>query len=698
MKAGNSNTPSVSVAYSRTGKTQLSDELGMRPMQAEAWKHRGEQYLLLKSPPASGKSRALMFIALDKVENQGLNQAIICVPERAIGSSFNNEPLSHYGFWADWEVRPNRNLCNASGNESGSSKVKAVGDFLHSGDKILICTHATFRFAVAEYGIDAFDNRLIAIDEFHHVSSDTDNILGRQLEEIIKRDKTHMVAMTGSYFRGDADPILSPEDELKFDVVTYTYYQQLNGYKWLKNLDIGYFFYSSGSYLKDLLKVLNPDEKTIIHIPHPMSREAEQDKIKTVECILDSLGEWIGPDAETGFQLIKRPNGHILKVADLVDDESVKRGKVSAALKSAECKAKRDFVDIIIALGMAKEGFDWIWCEHALTIGYRASLTEIVQIIGRATRDAPNKTHARFTNLIAELDASKESVTEAVNDTLKAISASLLMEQVLAPTFEFRAKQPGNQPIEGYAYDGEFDAVGTNVGINPENGNIQVEIAGLVEPKSEEAKRVCESDLQEVIASFLQNQKNAEQGLFDENQIPEELTQLGMAKIVKERYPNFDEGDQEAIRQRAVAAINLTQQATVVGETKETNCLPLGNKKSDDSSTLNNAFIKGVRKFVMDVRELDIDLIDHINPFSKAYAILSKTMSEESLREVAAVISAKRANIPPEEARELATRALKFKQDRDQWPSATSQDPWEQRMKAGIDAFVRYKKEGRYDD
>jgi len=97
-------------------------------------------------------------------------------------------------------------------------------------------------------------------------------------------------------------------------------------------------------------------------------------------------------------------------------------------------------VDIIIALGMAKEGFDWIWCEHALTVGYRSSLTEIVQIIGRATRDAPGKARARFTNLIAEPDAAQDVVTEAVNDTLKAIAASLLMEQVLAPRFEFRPK------------------------------------------------------------------------------------------------------------------------------------------------------------------------------------------------------------------------------------------------------------------
>ena len=89
---------------------------------------------------------------------------------------------------------------------------------------------------------------------------------------------------------------------------------------------------------------------------------------------------------------------------------------------------------------MAKEGFDWIWCDHALTVGYRSSLTEIVQIIGRATRDAPGKTRPRFTNLIAEPDASEEAVAEAVNDTLKAIAASLLMKQVLAPRFQLPAE------------------------------------------------------------------------------------------------------------------------------------------------------------------------------------------------------------------------------------------------------------------
>ena len=145
-------------------------------------------------------------------------------------------------------------------------------------------------------------------------------------------------------------------------------------------------------------------------------------------------------------------------------------------------------MDIIIALGMAKEGFDWIWCEHALTVGYRSSLTEIVQIIGRATRDAPGKTRARFTNLIAEPDAADDSVTEAVNDTLKAIAASLLMEQVLAPRFEFKPKNPQNGPTPGFDYgEGGYDPNKCNVGFNEQIGQVPDRDQGPGQPKSEEA-------------------------------------------------------------------------------------------------------------------------------------------------------------------------------------------------------------------
>lgn len=673
--------PSVSVTYAQTGASMRANAYGMRPMQERAYQKRGEQYLLIKSPPASGKSRALMFIALDKLKNQKLKQAIIVVPEKSIGSSFHDEPLSTFGFWADWKVEPRWNLCDSPGTEDGG-KVESLKKFLDSGDRNLVCTHATFRSAVERFGVEVFDERLIAVDEFHHVSASPDNKLGEHIRQFMARDKVHLVAMTGSYFRGDAAAVLHPDDEAKFDTVTYTYYEQLNGYKYLKQLDIGYVFYDA-VYTDKIVEVLNPKEKTIVHIPNVNARESTKDKIREVDHILEELGEWLGTDPQTGFQLVKIADGTVLKVADLVDDDPLKRDKVSAALKDSAQKFNRDHVDIIIALGMAKEGFDWIWCEHALTVGYRSSLTEIVQIIGRATRDAPGKTRSRFTNLIAEPDATQGAVTEAVNDTLKAIAASLLMEQVLAPRFEFRAKNANNTATEGFDYgEGGYDPNKCNVGMNPETGRIQLEIKGLAEPKSQEAERICREDLTELVTAFVQDKNTVERGMFDSELVPEELTQVRMGKIVKDKFPGLDEEDQEAVRQHAVAALNVVQAAK-----KE---LLL----DDSTATPNTALLDGVRRFALSVTDLDIDLIDRINPFGEAYEILAKSMTEGRLKQVAEVIAARRVSLSVEEARDLAKRALRFKQEKGRLPSLTAMDPWEKRMAEGV-AFLQKKvKEG----
>lgn len=676
--------PAVRLVTAQTGASAKANELGMRPMQARAYAHRGEQYLLIKSPPASGKSRALMFIALDKLTNQDVKQAIIVVPERSIGGSFADEPLSRYGFWADWTVKPHWNLCNVPGADDvkvAKSKVKAVGEFLASDDKVLVCTHATFRFAIDELGLQAFDDRLIAVDEFHHVSANPDNRLGAQLGQLIARDKVHLVAMTGSYFRGDSVAVLTPEDEAKFTTVTYTYYEQLNGYQWLKTLDIAYSFYT-GRYIDKINDLLDPAVKTIVHIPSVNSRESTKDKHREVEEIMDHLGTWKGTDDATGFHLIETAEGKIIRVADLVDDEPSKRDRVSTALKSPDARKSRDYVDVIIALGMAKEGFDWIWCEHALTVGYRSSLTEVIQIIGRATRDAPGKSVARFTNLIAEPAAADDVVAEAVNDTLKAIAASLLMEQVLAPRFEFTPKDVG--PKDGYDYGpGGYQEGKTNVGFNDERGQFHFELKDLVEPSSVEAKRICAEDINEVITSFIQDKQAIERGLFDPEVVPEELTQVRMGKIVRERYPELSETDQEAIRQHAIAALNITQQAAKIVTESVT-------EGDDGELKVNTSFVDGVRKF-MNVRELDIDLIDRINPFDAAYAILARAMNEGTLRQVQAAISARKSTLTEEEARAFAVRAVQWKRERGRSPEITSQDPWERQLGEGVAAFARFK-------
>jgi hypothetical protein len=317
-----------------------------------------------------------------------------------------------------------------------------------------------------------------------------------------------------------------------------------------------------------------------------------------------------------------------------------------------------------------------------LTVGYRASLTEIVQIIGRATRDAPGKTRARFTNLIAQPDASDEAVRDAINDTLKAIAASLLMEQVLAPRFNFTPRNAG--PQQGYDYgDGGYRADANNVGFNDATGEYHVEIRGLATPQSQEAARICNHDLNEVIAAYVQDRPTVERGLFDEETAPEELTQIRMGAIIRERYPDLSAEDQEAVRQHAVAALNLTQQARAAAARMD----------EEGGQQGNTALLDGIRRYAMDVRELNVDWIDSINPFGVAYAILAKAMNEQSLKQLAEVIATRKINLTFEEARDLAKRALKFKQERGRLPEITAQDAWEKRMAEGIIAFARMKAE-----
>lgn len=684
--------PSIRLSYQRTGKSKDCSIMGMREMQARAFEQRNEQYLLIKSPPASGKSRALMYIALDKVFKQNLKQVIVVVPEKSIGASFYNENLTSTGFWADWYVKPQWDLCSFPAIDNlkvAKSKVETLKKFLESGDSAIVCTHATFRFAVERFGVEAFDNRLIAIDEFHHLSIDKENVLGNQFKLFMNRDKVHIVAMTGSYFRGDSVPVILPEDEAKFSTVKYTYFEQLNGYEYLKDLDLCYRFYS-GAYLDSIKEVLDPNLKTILHIPNVNSRESTfKGKIAEVGDIMGKLGQWQGKDPKTGFDLVVRPNGEILKIADLVDDGPERHSKVLTSLRNPDFKNVREHVDIIIALGMAKEGFDWLWCEHALTVGYRSSLTEIIQIIGRATRDAPNKERVMFTNLIAEPDATEDKVAEAVNDTLKAIAGSLLMEQVLVPKFSFAPAGNGADDNFDYGENG-YSSDEQNIGHDDRSGEVRVEIKGLVQPESDEATKIIKDDLTELKVAVLQNKVALEKALFDEDIPPEEITQVYIGKVIRRLYPHLSDRDHEAIRQRLVATFNLNQlvqqEATAAAE------------KNDSGEKANTAFIDNIRKIAIDVRELDIDLIDKIRPFGNHYQIISKSMNEDVLRQVATVISSKKAKMDEEEAQVLAIRAKKFLTDNQKLPDLTSSDPYERRMAEAIEFLKRRVRDRKHDD
>jgi hypothetical protein len=659
------------------------DEFGMREMQRRAFDSRNSQYLLLKAPPASGKSRALMYIALDKLANQGLKKVIVAVPERTIGSSFRSTELKKFGFWDDWTVSDAFNLTTSDGER----KTQALKAFLGSAERILICTHATLRFAYADLGPEAFADCLVAIDEFHHTSADAESKLGELVRGLVTDGRPHIVAMTGSYFRGDTLPVLRPEDEAQFTRVTYTYYEQLAGYEHLKMLGLGYYFHA-GHYVDSIAAVLDTKKKTIIHIPSVNSAAAgDVDKNEQVGRILDCLydnhdSSKLVTDPATGFDNITLADGRLYKVANLVDDEPRRRNKVVDALRNIQ---SRDDIDLIIALGMAKEGFDWVWCEHVLTVGYRSSMTEVVQIIGRTTRDAPGKTEAQFTNLISEPANDRREVTDAINDILKAISVSLVMEQVLAPNFSFRAKTAGPE-------DSTEDEGGSP------SSSVPIEIRGFQEPSDPTVVDIVENRLDELHLAALNNNRIQEAILNPESTTPAIVNTVLLPRVIEDffGYPAGSPENTQVLHgylastafknavtenQGAVAQVKLIENSLPA---------PAGSGDQSDGETVTseglavkreaeNTYVKLAGKFV-DLKDLSIDLIMSVSPFEHSYKILSKTVDHDMLAAIHRAVVARRIDMTDDEAARYFPMVKAFFQREKRYPNINAPNPQEQTL------------------
>ena len=610
----------VDISYQQTGAATAVNPLGMREMQAMAYEHRSKRFLLIKAPPASGKSRALMFIALDKLESQGIRKVVVAVPEKSIGRSFKNTNLVNNGFFANWEVSTYFNLTDVKNEQD--KKGRFIEFFHHNGAKILVCAHATLRNGMKELEDEAFNDVLLAIDEFHHTSADANSNLGDVVRRVMNNSTGHIVAMTGSYFRGDGIPVLRAEDEARFFPVTYNYYQQLNGYKYLKNLVLGYHFYH-GSYLDRIGEVLDTTKKTIVHIPSVNQRAATGlGKYQETAEIMKVIGTVDHKDYNTGIYYVRTSDGRMLKVADLVEDEQKERNMVQDYLQNIK---HRDDVDIIIALGTAKEGFDWQWCEVCLTIGVRGSLTEVIQIIGRCTRDCEGKETARFINMIAMPEAEQAEVKVAVNDFLKAITASLLMEQVMAPSWKFKSIKDEDE--------GKGDLTHTLV------------VEGLKPLSSEKTKTIVESQLDDLKAAVLQDDTMVK--ALSGSTTAETITQHLIPKIIRERYPDLADGEVEEVRQRLLLDTIIKGNDIVDEKGEPIASIPTGD--DDEQKSEGNRLIKIANRFI-NIDKLSINLIDTINPFQRAYEVISKSVDAKTLKLIQDTIAEQKYDMTLEQA------------------------------------------------
>lgn len=592
----------VDIHYQQTGSATAVNPLGMREMQAKAYAARQKRFLLIKAPPASGKSRALMFIALDKLMHQGLKRVVVAVPEKSIGRSFQDTNLTKQGFFADWQVAPYFNLTDVKNEKD--KKGRFLEFFRQTSTRILVCAHATLRNGMKEINDEDFNDTLLAIDEFHHTSADANSNLGDVVRRVMNNSTGHIVAMTGSYFRGDGIPVLRVEDEARFYPVTYNYYQQLNGYKYLKNLVLGYHFYH-GNYLDHIAEVLDTTKKTIIHIPSVNARASTGiGKYAETDEIMKVIGTVETKDYNTGIYHVRTRDGRLLKVADLVEDGMKERNMVQGYLQRMK---RREDMDIIIALGTAKEGFDWQWCEVCLTIGVRGSLTEVIQIIGRCTRDCEGKETAKFVNMIAMPDAEQSDVKVAVNDFLKAITASLLMEQVMAPSWHFKTVK-------------DEEDVGAAL-------SRTLVVEGLKPLSSEKTTLIVQEQLDDLKAAILQDETVVR--AISGSTTAETITQNLIPKVIRERYPDLTDDEVEEVRQHVLLD-------TIV-------------KGNDIQESDGNRLIKLSNRFI-NIDALSINLIDHINPFQRAYEVLSKSVDAPTLKIIQDTIAEQKFDLTLEQA------------------------------------------------
>ena len=566
----------VDISYQQTGAATAVNALGMREMQALAYEARDKRFLLIKAPPASGKSRALMFIALDKLVNQGIKKVVVAVPEKSIGRSFKNTNLMNGGFFANWEVPPYFNLTDVKNEQDKKGRFKEF--FLSSKAKVLVCAHATLRNATKELSDDTFNDTLLAIDEFHHTSADANSNLG----DVVRRVMYH-----------------------------------------------SHFYH--GSYLDHIGEVLDTHKKTIVHIPSVNQRAATGlGKYQETADIMKVIGTLDHKDYNTGIYYLKAADGRMLKVADLVEDEQKERNMVQAYLQNIK---DRDDVDIIIALGTAKEGFDWQWCEMCLTVGVRGSLTEVIQIIGRCTRDCEGKETARFVNMIAMPEAEQAEVKVAVNDFLKAITASLLMEQVMAPSWKFKTVKDDDDPHEDLAHT--------------------IVVEGLKPLSSAKTKTIVESQLDDLKAAILQDDMVVK--ALSGSTTAETITQHLIPKVIRERYPDLNEGEVEEVRQRVLLDTIIKGNDIVDEKGNPISTIP---DDDDDKPSEGNRLIKIANRFI-NIDKLSINLIDTINPFQRAYEVISKSVDAKTLKVIQDTIAEQKYDMTLEQAITLFKGPLK---------------------------------------
>lgn len=431
-----------------------STYLRMHPWQVRAFETLKDfQFMILNAPMGSGKSWLMCLLSAFKLKEDPNLRCIIVVPQTIIAPGFAEAKLQMSdGNHIDWKIK--NNLCDVSSSKDTINKaINWLDKTIFAADindRVLLCTHATivgvYKKLKSQGQIELLKNVLFWIDEAHHVKNIEiedfegaviSNGLGELVTYIINNsDKNNQLGLTtASFFRGDRGSLLTSDMESKFERFNLPYDEYLQSMNHLKSFSFD--FYITGPDYCNAIEPLirNRKGKDVIHIPHPTSRYSSGNKLAEVNNIIAKYKNVFGGEAgytNDGTIVLGENNKHFI-LLDLVDENL--RSQKKNFLNKPSLKTNSDELDCIIALGMFKEGANWVWADRSIIVGARSSLVDVIQIIGRLFRDVPGKAHVEVLQLLPFSwdQQDEEKFKDNLNNYLKAIFACLILENILNP-------------------------------------------------------------------------------------------------------------------------------------------------------------------------------------------------------------------------------------------------------------------------
>ncbi len=468
--------------HSLTTQSTDSAAFSMRDWQQAAFNEfKDASYMILEAPMGSGKSWLMCLLSAYKLRRDNSLKCIISVPQTIIAPGFAKAELPlPDGEQVHWN--PRHNLCYGAVKKSNVQYVInwLAGSYETLNDRVLLCTHATlvkvYKEILRSNRLDLLANMLLWVDEAHHIKNTessipsvegTSNEIGNLISHFLGLNANNIKIglTTATFIRGDRCSLLTEEMEAKFTRYGLPFDVYFESMEHLKSFSFD-FILCGPNYTKAIgLLALERICKDIVYIPHPISRHSLGDKSQDVQDIINEYhlvhkGEIV--EEASGLISLKQEAGRF-RILDLVDSDRVQRSKKKSILNENSFKEDREFLHAILAIGMFKEGANWIWADRSIIVGPRNSLVDVIQMIGRLFRDAPGKETVQVVQLLPfYLDQEKEEFCENLDNYLKTIYATLILEDIFKPVSLSTPKTLTSKQKEG----GEVTATKKNQGID----------------------------------------------------------------------------------------------------------------------------------------------------------------------------------------------------------------------------------------